>query len=224
MASLGTVIRETLEHEIVTGLLAPGSRLDEVGLAERFNASRTPVREALHHLGSIGLVEIRPRRGAVVAAIGLRDLVEMFEVMAELEAVCARLAARRMSHADIARLEAAHHACLAEAERSNPDAYYQANIVFHEAIYEGSRNAYLARKTLALRNRLAPYRRLQLRRPRRLDESYAEHEAIVSAIKTRDEERAGSLISDHVTVQGGSFNDFLSGLEPVIPARLGAAV
>ena len=77
-------LRDEIENGIVTGAFAPGERLDEVQLAKRFGVSRTPIREALMQLGAIGLVEIRPRRGAVVVDPGPDRIYEMFEVMAEL--------------------------------------------------------------------------------------------------------------------------------------------
>src|SRR5262245_12112967 len=90
-------IRENIEQRIVEGEFEDGQRLDEVSLAKRFGVSRTPLREALRMLGGSGLVELIPRRGAFVRHPGIVELVEMFEVMAELEALCGRLAARRIS-------------------------------------------------------------------------------------------------------------------------------
>lgn len=201
-----------LEQEIVTGTLTPGERLDEASLATRFGVSRTPVREALNQLASTGLVEVRPRRGAAVAAPGLKELLEMFEVMAELEGLCGRLAARRMSREERAELEAAHEACRTCTEQGNSDGYYGANVAFHEAIYAGCHNRFLAEQTRALRNRLSPYRRLQLRRVNRIDESFAEHEAVLAAILAGDADEADRLLQSHVTVQGGSFADFVANL------------
>lgn len=202
----------TLEQEIVTGVLAPGDRLDEVTLATRFGVSRTPVREALGQLASTGLVEIRPRRGAAVAAPGLKELLEMFEVMAELEGLCGRLAARRMSADERTALQRAHAACRGCAREGDSDGYYLANVDFHEAIYAGCHNRFLAEQTRTLRNRLSPYRRLQLRRVDRLGESFSEHEAVLAAILDGDAERADRLLQSHVTVQGGSFADFVANL------------
>jgi len=205
-------LREILEQEIVTGQLAPGTRLEEMGLAERFNVSRTPVREALNQLASIDLVNIRPRRGAVVAAIGLKQLMEMFEVMAELEGMCGQLAARRMSGEERKNLAEYHAQARPFTEAEDHDGYYDANVCFHECIYQGSRNTYLANQTRALRNRLAPYRRLQLRQRQRLSESFQEHTQILDAITKGDEDRAKQLLSEHVTVQSGSFTDFIATL------------
>ena len=85
-------LRDRIEDRIATGIYAPGERLDETTLAEHFGVSRTPVREALQQLAAGGLVELRGRRGAIVSAPDPARLMEMFDVMAELEAMCGRLA------------------------------------------------------------------------------------------------------------------------------------
>src|SRR6476620_2353222 len=86
-------LREILEEEIATGQLPPGTRLDDTELSERFKVSRTPIREALIQLASVGIVEARPRRGVIIPQLTAQRLIEMFEVMAELESMCGRLAA-----------------------------------------------------------------------------------------------------------------------------------
>ena len=91
------IIADELEGLIFDGTFPDGERLDEVQLAKRFSVSRTPVREALQRLSLSGLVEQIPRRGVFVRQPGPVELIEMFEVMAELEAICARLAATRIS-------------------------------------------------------------------------------------------------------------------------------
>jgi len=201
-----------IEQEILTGKLQPGTKLDEKSLTERFNVSRTPVREALHQLSSIGLIEILPRRGATVRKVGLRELIEMFEVMAELEGLCGSLAAQRMTAEEIVILRKRHLAAIESVETGKFDAYYEANVLFHECIYQGAHNNFLAEQTLNLRNRLAPYRRMQLRQPNRLQTSFAEHEEILNTIESRDSAKASELLKSHVTVQQGSFNSFISSL------------
>ncbi len=203
------IVRQ-MERDIVTGILRPGDRLDERQLSERFGTSRTPVREALLHLTSSGLVSTVPRKGAVVAAVTVAELLEMFEVMAEMESLCARLAARRMTAPDVAALEVLHKACEHPITEGDPDAYYLANVAFHEAIYAGSRNAYLERQTKQVRNRLSPYRRLQLHRKGRMTTSNTEHTAIVDAIKAGDEDGAAALMRGHVSVQGQALNDLIA--------------
>ena len=205
-------LRRILEQEIVTGVIAPGYKLDEVSLASRFDVSRTPVREALHQLSMMGLVEIKPRRGAFVRKVGLKELVEMFEIMAALEGMCGRLAAERMTDAERLGLVSLHLDSKSHVDAEDFDGYYQANVVFHEAIYVGSHNEYLSSQTKALRNRLAPYRRLQLRRANRLKNSFVEHGEIADSIKQHDGDAAYKLLGAHVTVQQGSFNDFIASL------------
>jgi DNA-binding GntR family transcriptional regulator len=205
-------LRCQIEEEIATGKLAGGTRLDETGLARRFGVSRTPVREALSSLASAGLVETRPRQGAIVAGLSLSDLIQMFEVMAELEALCTRLAARRMTEAERERLEATLHACFEAADPSRPNDYYEANLAFHEAIYAGSHNPYLADQTRQLRNRLQPYRRTQLTGPGRIETSCREHAEIVEAIRQADAISAEGAMRRHVTIQADTFAELAARL------------
>ncbi|KKJ78593.1 hypothetical protein WH95_00355 [Kiloniella litopenaei] len=205
-------LRRQLEHEIVLGEIVPGTRLDEVALTERFGVSRTPVREALQQLNMMQLVEIRPRRGAFVKKMSLRELVDMFEVMAELEGTCGKLAADRMTDEERDRLKELHLVAEPLVSDRNYDSYYKANVAFHEAIYKGSHNDFLSEQTKNLRNRLTPYRRLQLRQSNRLNNSFQEHAEITDAIIKGNKELAEQLLGKHVTVQQGSFNDFLASL------------
>jgi DNA-binding GntR family transcriptional regulator len=201
---------DCIEQEIATGQFRPGDRLDEMSLARRFGVSRTPVREALYHLASVGLIELRPRRGAIVSDIGPNQLFAMFEVMAELEAICARLASRRLTLDIRAQINACHEAC-GEA-RHDPDAYYEKNEVFHQAIYSASGNAFLMEQCVKLQKRLRPYRRLQLQVINRIGDSFSEHERIVAMIVAGNGEAAATEIRNHVAVQGERFSDLISGL------------
>lgn len=205
-------LRDAIEDLIATGNLRPGDHLDETVLATRFSVSRTPIREALIQLASMGLVVLRPRRGAVVAEVAPEQLVEMFEVMAELEAMCGRLAARRMSPDDHAALQSAHEACRDACLAGDADAYYYKNEQFHDAIYAGSHNTFLAEQARALHRRLRPYRRLQLRVRNRLPTSFGEHDDVVNAIRAGDSDLTANLLRQHVLVQGQRFADLIASL------------
>ena len=205
-------LREKIEDEIATGRIMPGSKLDETELAARFRVSRTPIREALIQLASTGFVEMRPRRGAVVPELAPRRLVEMFELMAELEAMCGRLAARRMSNTDHRPLIHAQEACEALSQKHDPDGYYHQNEVFHHVIYEASHNSFLAEQASALHRRLGPYRRLQLRVRDRIATSCAEHRHIVAAILDGNGDKAAELLREHVLVGAGKFTDLMASL------------
>lgn len=203
-------LRRAIEDEIVEGRLALGSRLDEVQLAARFGVSRTPIREALLQLAVSGLVETKPRRGTIVSAPEPHHLIAMFETMAEIEAACGRLAARRLGPADRVALEAALEACAAASD--DCETYYAENYLFHGLIYRASHNGFLSDQALTLHRRLAPYRRLQLRVRQRLPQSLAEHRAIVAAILAGDDAAAAERLRNHVLVQGDRFADLVAGL------------
>lgn len=204
------ILREQLESDIAIGLYPAGTRLDEVSLAKRFDVSRTPIREALIELSVAGLVEIRPRRGAFVKDMSINRLIEMFEVMADLEAMCARLAARRISRDELDELKRALEACCAAYETGDPDAYYVANARFHQAIYKASHNSFLIEQVSRLHAQLQVYRRLQLRVPNRITGSLAEHQQIVAAITAGDADLASHRLRQHVLIQGEHFSDFVA--------------
>lgn len=203
-------IRDHLEDDILNGRLRPGQQVPIDELAARFGVSRTPVREALQQLEASGLVEVLPKRGTFVAQISLAELIQMFEVMAELEATCARLAARRASAEAVQAIERAMRDAEAEAISGDPNAYYYANERFHRLIYDACGNAFLVQQTLALKNRLKPYRRLQLQLRNRIAASRQEHRGIVAALLAGDEEAAARAARDHVLIQGQRFTDLMS--------------
>ena len=159
-------------------------------LASKFGVSRTPIREALLQLAAAGLVQVQPRRGATVVEIPPGRLIEMFDVMAQLEAMATRLAARRHTDEDRTTIVAAHEACRRAADADGADGYYYENERFHQALYAASHNGYLIEQCTQLHRRLRPYRRLQLRVRHRVAASLAEHDAIVAAVLAFDAEPA----------------------------------
>lgn len=175
-----------LADEIVLGRFAPGERLDEMGLAHRYEVSRTPVREALKQLEIMGFVENRPNRGAIVAAMTAEQIMLMFETIGELEAACARYAALRMSDDERLRLSEIHRAGRAIMRSGDVEHYDKINLDFHVAIIQGCHNPVLADLATSLRQRISPFRRTQFRNVERIGESFEEHSAIVEAIVAHD--------------------------------------
>lgn len=207
------IIAAELEERIFDGTFADGDRLDEVRLADHFGVSRTPLREAIQRLAKSGLVELIPRRGAFVRQPGPVELIEMFEVMAEFEAVCGRLAAKRISDAALADLRDANINCEAAVAAQDSDGYYAENERFHQIIYAESGNAFLAKETSNLHRRLKPFRRQQLKLRGRLAQSMAEHKAIVDALEQGQSDTAASALRDHVAIQGEKFYNLMSTLK-----------
>jgi DNA-binding GntR family transcriptional regulator len=196
--TLADELRLTLADDIVRGLLLPGAALDETELARRFGVSRTPVREAIRQLAASGLVEVRAHRGAVVARPSEERLLGMFEAMAELEALCAGLAAERMTPAERGALEAVHEELRALIQGGDPQRYHEVNEAFHAAIYAGTHNAYLAEMTHATRSRVQPFRRAQFRNLGRLAKSHVEHDRVVLAILRGDRVGAAGAMRVHI--------------------------
>jgi len=191
-------LRLRLSDDIVRGQLAPGAALDETELARRFSVSRTPVREAIRMLAASGLVEVRAHRAAVVARPTHEHLIGMFEVMAELESLCAGYAADRMRGAERRALEEAHEKLRVLIQRGDPQRYYEVNEAFHATIYAGAHNSYLAELTLATRGRVQPFRRAQFRNLGRLAKSHAEHDRVVQAILRGERVLAAQNMYAHI--------------------------
>jgi DNA-binding GntR family transcriptional regulator len=196
--TLAEELRLQLADEIVRGALAPGATLDESGLARRFQVSRTPVREAIRLLAASGLVEARAHRAALVARPSANHLAGMFEVMAELEALCAGFAAERMSGEERHALEASHEDLRVLIQSGDPQRYHEVNEAFHGCIYAGAHNSYLAELTLATRSRVQPFRRAQFRNLGRLAKSHSEHDEVVQAILRGDRALAARGMHSHI--------------------------
>jgi DNA-binding GntR family transcriptional regulator len=203
-ATRARAIQASLADDIVHGRIRPGQPLDETRLAQAFGVSRTPVREAIRQLEAIGLAEARPHRGAVAAKITERRIDEMFVVMADLEALCARLSANAMIPRERRELEELHRAAGAIVSTGTMADYVEANDEFHETIYAGAHNEFLAELTLSVRSRLAPFRHAQFENVGRIARSHAEHGSVVEAILQGDGERAAAEMREHILVVRGA--------------------
>jgi len=191
-------IRNALTDEIASGALVAGSALEEQQLADRFGASRTPVREALRQLVVGGLVEVRGRRGLVVARMTPERIMDMFETSAEVEAMCVRLATYRMTPLERSDLIELHDSSLSMVEARDVDAYDAFNRQFHEGIYRATHNSFLAEQAQDVRSRLSAFRRTQLRQGDRIRRSRDEHDSIMQAIAEGDGETASRRMRAHM--------------------------
>lgn len=206
--TLAETLAEAIAAGILNGTLPPGERLDEMRLAEQHGVSRTPVREALRQLAMSGLIEMRPRKGAIVTKVTPEQLESLFVAMAEMEATCARLAAMSMTPIERRRLQARHEKMMALAAAGDIEAYSDANVAFHSSIYAGAHNAPLAEYALALRRRVGPFRRAQFQIEGRLTRSNKEHDAVVRAIVSGDAAGAHAAMLHHVSLVEDAFEIF----------------
>jgi DNA-binding GntR family transcriptional regulator len=193
-------VRDRLREDILAGRLEPGTELSEVALAREFGTSRGPLREALGRLASEGLVTITPRRGAVVAQLSREEFIDAYQVREALETLAARLAVPLMSDAEIAHLRELCELMDRAARQDEVRVFFDTNNSFHEALVRGSRNRKLHDVHRMLVGQMVPYlpRSLELRG--NLQQSVAEHQAILAAIEERDAERAAKLLAEHIEV------------------------
>lgn len=206
-------MRNALTDAIATGQLAPGEALDEQVLADRYGVSRTPVREALRQLAVAGLVEIRPRRGAVVAHITVERIMEMFEYTAEIEALCARLATHRMTPLERTALLRIHALAGLAAQAGDVDRYDGLNRQLHETLYHGTHNPFMAEQAVAIRSRLGAFRRTQLRQAGRLIHSHEEHGVLIQAIMRGDGDEAAKWMRAHMLNASSALADYFGETE-----------
>jgi DNA-binding GntR family transcriptional regulator len=210
--NLADEIRQRLEEEINRGQLLPGDALDERELAARFGVSRTPVREAITQLAAQGLVTSAPRQGVYVARMSIRELLALFELLAELEGVCAKYCARRITESQRARLIAVHKKSLRHVEAEDARGYSQSNVDFHELLYAGCHNAFLAEQLRTIRRRTQMYRQNSFLQPGRIRVSHEDHDRVLNAILRGDAEAAQQHMIEHISVGGKGFAEFVSTL------------
>lgn len=202
-------VRDWLERQIREGHFGPGDRLDEQEICGLFGISRTPVREALLQLATLNLVTFKPRQGAIVTRLSVREIVAMWEVLTCLEGFCAGLAARRVTSRELDDLRSIHESARQLAESGDLDAYANTNQSFHEAIYSASKNDYLSHQVRDIRSRLQAYRRYPFSRPGGLERSFAGHDAVLSALAGGNDDAAAQAMQEHVS-SAMSFVDLIA--------------
>lgn len=214
-------VRAKLADDIIDGKLYPGMPLDETEIAGQYGVSRTPLREAIRDLAAMGLVETRAHRSAIVRRPSPDHIRQMFDVMAELEALCAGLSAVCMTPAERSELQGIHDRLAGVLRENDPRHYHRVNEDFHGAIYAGSHNSYLIELTLATRRRLSPFRRAQFLSSGRLARSYAEHDGILQAILQGNRDRASVLMRSHILTVEDSYEEYAGIKSDVTLASLG---
>ena len=197
-------LRLQLADEIVRGALAPGAALDETDIARRFNVSRTPVREALRQLAASGLIDARAHRGAVVAQPSLERLTGMFEAMAELEALCAGLAAERMPAVERHALEAIHEELRVLSYAGNPTFPRGQRTLSQRDLCRFAESLH-RRNGLATRVRCNRSAALSSSNLGRLAKSHAEHDRVVVAIMRGDRTGAAVAMRAHIELVRGEY-------------------
>lgn len=191
-------VADRLRDLITRGTLAPGARLNERMLTERFGISRTPLREAIRMLASEGLVRLLPHRGAAVTVITRRDAENMFEIMAVLESLAGELACQRAAENDLQAISLLHEEMRNHYAKGDLTEYFRCNQSIHQGIVHSSRNKELADIYQRMSVRLVGARYMANFSRQRWDRAMHEHELILEALLARDSERLKALLATHL--------------------------
>jgi len=209
------IIRRTLHDEllirlramIIDGDLAPGEKVPEKDLCERFGVSRTPLREALKVLANDGLVTLTPNRGAVIADLTLEDLKEAFPVMGALEALAGEMACANITDSEIARIKELHKKMITHYETRELKPYFQINQQIHEMILAAANNQTLSSLYKSLEGRVRQARYLANMSTSRWTQAVQEHEQMILALEARDGAKLARILKNHLASKFETVND-----------------
>lgn len=198
---LSQQVADKIRNLILKNELGSGQKLNEQLLCDQLGVSRTPLREAIRLLSAEGLVQLYPNRGAYVTEVSIEELRHTFEAMGILEGNCARLAAERLTDANLAVLEELHGRLEDCYERNSPHEYVKHNHDYHVFVHEKAGNPVLSRLVSRLHGVILLHRYQQIYRPGRFDDSIEEHRRLIEAFRVRDGARAERLMQTHLRNQ-----------------------
>ena len=189
-----------LKQEILIGDLLPGQLLRQEVLAKRFKVSRVPLREAMSRLEAEGFVELRPRRGYAVLSLEQRDIVEIFELRAVVEAHAGAVAARTHSPAEMREIEGIcdRMKSLDRQDSNYLDEWSRLNYAFHTRLISSTHRTCVTRIAGTLRDNVEPYIRMELRLTGQVEDADSEHQEIVEALRAGDAVGLANLCRAHV--------------------------
>lgn len=198
---LRDVVFQTLKEAILTGKLRPGERLMEIHLADELGVSRTPVRDAIHNLELEGLVVMLPRRGAHVARISEKNVVDVLEVRRALEGLSVDLGCARMTEADHEALKEACRNFEEVTKEGTVQEVAQADVLFHGVILSATGNKKLIAIMQGLSDQLYRYRLEYLKERQYYPSLIEEHRVITEALINREVDVAVAHIKTHIDRQ-----------------------
>jgi DNA-binding GntR family transcriptional regulator len=191
-------VAESIREMIIEDVLPPGAPIRERALAEQLAVSRTPLREALKMLAAEGLVEIAPRRGAVVAAPSSREIRELLQLLGVIEALAGELACLTATATDIKEMRALHYEMLAAYTRGDRLGYFRRNQDIHRALVACTHNDTLIAYHAIINARVYRARYICNLRTQRWESAIREHAAILDALEAKDRTAIGELLKTHV--------------------------
>ena len=195
---LRDVVFNTLRQAILRGELKPGERLMEIQLANKLGVSRTPIREAIRKLELEGLVLMIPRKGAEVAEITEKNMLDVLEVRRALEELAVKLACERITEEEIQELKDAADAFQKILSEKDITKIAEADEAFHDVIFKSTGNDRLIQLLNSLREQMYRYRLEYLKREEDHPQLLEEHQQIIDRITRKDQSEAAELIDRHI--------------------------
>jgi len=193
-------VADHLREEILSSRLAPGVELSEVALARSLGISRGPLREALGQLAAEGLVTIVPRRGAVVKRLTRQEFIDAYQVREALESLAIKLAVPRLSEREKGELHRMAEQMERAAAKADADRFFELNRQFHARLVRASGNSKLEEVHSQLVAQMGRLMKQSVQLRGGIEQSAAEHRAILEAVDAGDPERAAQLLEDHIEV------------------------
>lgn len=211
------ILRRSLHDELIDrlrelmteGTLKPGAKIPERELCQRFDVSRTPLREALKVLAADGLVVLTPNRGARVRPLTVAELDDAFPVMSVLETLAGQMAAAAITDAEIEQIRDLHEAMVGHWREGARRAYFRCNQQIHEAILAATRNATLQSQYRTLATRMMSARYVADMRPARWRAAIDDHQVILEALAARDGLGLGQILARHLKNKMDTIKDWL---------------
>lgn len=195
---LREIVFENLREAILEGKLEPGQRMMEIQLAEQLGVSRTPVREAIRKLELEGLVVMIPRKGAYVADVSIKDIMEVLEVRVAIEGLAASLAAERMTDNELDELELLFYQFKQCYQKDDVEGMIQKDVEFHDRIFASARNQKLTQISQSLSEQIYRFRVTYISEYNKATALVEEHEALLEALNRRDAAKAYECATRHI--------------------------
>ncbi len=191
-------VASRLRTMLVEGTIPPGAKLNERALCEQLRVSRTPLREAIKMLAAEGLVDLLPNRGAVAVKLSEADVIDTFEVLADLEGLSGELAVQRITDSELMEIRALHYEMMASYARADLSGYYRLNARIHASINDAAKNPVLTHTYSSINARVQSLRFRTNQDTAKWKRAVKEHELMIDALGARDAAALRSVLTNHL--------------------------
>jgi DNA-binding GntR family transcriptional regulator len=197
-ATVAVELQSVIRKWVFTGKITAGDRINEKLLSEALGISRGPVREALQALRQEGLVEIIPNRGAFLRKLTLKEVLDLYDVLAGLSYSAGRLLPSRISEEQLAEASTLHDQMVDAVSKDQPLAFFEHNLRFHVLLFKATKNRSLWELMRGLETQMMLYLHREATKTWMLKDSNEQHETILTCISAGDSEGTAKAFMEHV--------------------------